>query len=487
MEAVHCTGCQRRDAELARLREQLATQGVELARLREQGQEQAAELKALQVRLDNVLKQMPKRPPEPPSKPTAVADTTATEATPVKRKPGGQPGHRPHLKQLFPAERVHKIVPLVPTTCRHCRHKLPVQGGPDDPLPRRHQVAELPPQLVEITEYQVHARTCRCCGKITRAELPVEARCSVGSRLAAFYAYLVGWLHVSKRGVEELSDEVLGLPIALGTVSNLEQEMSAALEPAYEEALAAVQQAPVKHLDETGWKQAGAKRWLWVAATCQVALFLIHRLRNAHVLPILLGKTIIGVVNSDRLHAYEHIPLKQRQLCWAHLKRNFQKLVDRGGKAKQVGAALLKIEKDVFDSWHLYRGGGCTREELVLRMVPCQTAMADELTRGRRSRNRRVAGFCTRLGGLQTALWTFVKIPGVEPTNNHAERMQRPAVIWRKCCYGCHSADGCKFVSRLLTAIQTLRLQKQPVLQFLTDTLQAHRTGQTPPPLLAAA
>ena len=307
--------------------------------------------------------------------------------------------------------------------------------------------------------------------------------------MAAFYAYLVGWLHVSKRGVEELSDEVLGLPIALGTVANLEQEMSAALKPAYKEALAAVQQAKVKHLDETGWKQAGAKRWLWVAATCRVALFLIHPLRNASVLRTLLGKVIRGVVNSDRLHAYEHIPLKQRQLCWAHLKRNFQKLVDRGGKAKQVGEALLKIEKEVFDLWHLYRGGGgkCTREQLAVRMLPLRFAMAEELARGRRSRNRRVASFCTRLGGLQTAMWTFVKIPGVEPTNNHAERMQRPAVIWRKCCYGCHSAEGCKFVSRLLTAIQTLRLQKQPVLQVLADTLQAHRAGQTPPPLLAAA
>ncbi len=437
MEAVRCTGCEERDAELARLREQLAVQ--------------AAELAALRTRLDALTKRLPKRPPEPP-KPTAAANSTTTEATP-QRKPGGQPGHPPHLKQLLPRERVQQVVPLVPTTCRHCQHPLPNEAQADDPAPTRHQVAELPPQLVEITEYEVQARTCGHCGRITKAELPAEVRRStVGVRLAGFFAYLVGRQHLSKRGVEELSEEVLGAPIALGTVANLEQEMSAALAAAHAEAMKAVRGAPVKHLDETGWKQGGCKRWLWVAATSQVAVFLIHQLRNVTVLYRLLGETMIGVLVSDRLHAYGHVPLKQRQLCWAHVKRNFEKLLEWGGKAQELGEALLKIEKKVFELWHW-----------------------------------RVKGFCTRLGAVQAALWTFVKIPGVEPTNNHAERLQRPAVIWRKCCYGCSSAAGCDFVARLLTVVHTLRLQQRPVLDFLAKALQAHRAHQTPPPLLATA
>jgi transposase len=471
MEAVRCTGCEQRDADLARLREQLVAQ--------------AAELTALRTRVDALSKQLPKRPPEPPPKPATYS--TPTEAAKPKRKPGGQPGHPPHLKQLLPPERVQRVVPVLPATCRHCQHELPSQAQASDPAPKRYQVADLPPQLVEITEYQVHERKCGHCGKITRAELPAEARLSVRPRLAAFFAYLVGRQHVSKRGVEELSEEVLGASISLGTVANLDQEMSAALAPAHAEALKAVREAPVKHLDETGWKQAGAKRWLWVAATSQVAVFLIHQLRNVTVLHLLVGVKMIGVLVSDRLHAYGHVPLKQRQLCWAHVKRNFEKLLDWGGKARELGDALLKIEKKVFELWQLFRGGGWTQEELARRMLPCQFDMERELARGRRSRNRRVKGFCTRLGAVQSALWTFATHPGVEPTNNHAERLQRPAVIWRKCCYGCSSAAGCDFVARLLTVVHTLRLQKRPVLDFLAQALQAHRAHQTPPSLLATA
>ncbi len=469
MEALRCPGCELRDAELARLRQQLA--------------EVTAELTALRVRLDALTKQLPKRPPEPPPAPTGAAPAVA----PPKRRPGGQPGHPPHLKQLLPPERVQRVVPLVPTTCRHCQRPLPDQAGPADPPPTRYQVADLPLQLVAITEYQAHARTCSRCGRRTRAELPAEARNSIRPRLAALFAYLVGRQHLSKRGVEELSEEVLGLPVSLGTVANLEQELSAALASAHDEAVAALRQAPVKHLDETGWTQAGVKRWLWVAATAQVAVFLIHQLRNAAVLRRLLGETIRGVVVSDRLHAYDHIPTQQRQVCWAHVKRNLQKLVERGGQAKAVGERLLAMERQVFELWHLFRGGGCTREQLALRMLPHRLAVEAELRRGRRSRHRRVARFCARLGGVQAALWTFVKYPGVEPTNNHAERLQRPAVIWRKCCYGNHSSAGGEFTARLLTVVQTLRLQKRSVLDYLAAALTASRTQQAPPPLLATA
>ena len=364
MDTGSCPGCEQRDAELARLRKQLDDQATELA--------------ALRARLDTVIKQLPKRPPEPPSPPA-----TATAPAPPKRKPGGQPGHPPHLKQLLPPEQVQRIERLVPSACRGCQRALPSQAQPHDPAPTRHQVADLPVRLVEVTEYQLEARTCGHCGAITRAALPAQVgRATIGPRLAALFAYLVGRQHVSKRGVEELTEEVLGLPVSLGTVANLEQEMSAALASAHTEAVAAVRQAPVKHLDETGWKQAGVKRWLWVAATCQVAVFLIHHLRNAAVLRRLLGKVIRGVVVSDRLHAYDHVPLRQRQLCWAHVKRNLQTLVERGGPAQVVGQRLLDIQHKVFELWHLFRGGGCTREQLAQRILPHRFALEAELWHG---------------------------------------------------------------------------------------------------------
>jgi transposase len=297
-------------------------------------------------------------------------------------------------------------------------------------------------------------------------------------------AYLVGACGLSKRRVEEVVETVFEVPIALGTVAKLEQEMSAALEPAHQEALAAVQQAPVKHLDETGWKKAGRKRWLWVAATANVVVFLIHRLRNAAVVLLLVGRTLHGILCSDRWRAYDGMPLMQRQICWAHLKRNWEKLRERGGAAQRVADACLLLKDRVFEQWHLFRGGGLTRGQLDDRLAPLALELLAVLQRGERSRDGKTARCCARILDVYPALWTFVVVEGVEPTNNHAERVQRLAVLYRKNCFGCHSNAGCRFVERLLTVVQTLRLQQRPVLQYLKETLTAHRTGQAIPKLV---
>ena len=170
---------------------------------------------------------------------------------------------------------------------------MPEQAGPDDPPPTRHQVIELPPIVTVVTAYQGHARNCPCCGTITHELIPRELlRHSVGPRLTATLSYLTGCHGVSKRGVEELADVVCDAPIALGTVANLEQEMSAALAIPQQEAVAAVQAAAVKHADETSWKRAGKLCWLWAAAAAGVAAFIIHAQRSAAGLLVLLGAEI---------------------------------------------------------------------------------------------------------------------------------------------------------------------------------------------------
>ena len=275
--------------------------------------------------------------------------------------------------------------------------------------------------------------------------------------------------------------------MSLGTVANLEQEVSAALAPAYEEAKQAVREAEVKHADETGWKENGKKRWLWVAATTSVVFFLIHTLRNTVALRKLLGDVWLGILCSDRWRAYDDWPTDRRQLCWAHLKRNWEKMLERGGKAKEIAQACLSIHKEVFELWHLFRGGGCTRWDLGNDMAPLTLAMLAVLQSGAHSRDRKTKRFCARLLDKFLAMWTFVVTEGVEPTNNHAERVQRRAVLWRRRSFGCHSADGCRFVERILTVVQTLRLQRRSVLRFLQETLAAHRLGQKAPTLLLVA
>jgi transposase len=423
------------------------------------------------------------KPSAPPRSAAALPKGPAKK--PSGKKPGGQPGHPPHLKELLPPERVQRTVTYVPKVCEHCQKPLPQDPGPQDPPPVRHQVAELPELAAEIVEHQGHARTCPCCGKVTRATIPEDIRAhSVGTRLTAVLSYFAGCHGVSKRGVEEISEAVFAAPIALGTVANLEQEMSAALAPAHQEALASVQQASVKQVDETGWKQAGRKRWLWVAATSQVVVFLIQRWRNATALQRLIGATLRGILCSDRWRAYDHVPLLQRQVCWAHLKRNWEKMAERGGKAKIIAQACLSVQQRVFELWHLFRGGGCSRNQMDDAMVPLALELMEVLEQGLRCRDRKTKRFCARLWSVYPALWTFVVVEGVEPTNNHAERVQRRAVLWRRRSFGCHSADGCRFVERILTVVQTLRLQTRSVLPFLYAALSSHRSGHPGPKLV---
>ena len=471
MDAPSCQGCRERDARIGELEARLAN--VE-AKVLEQARLIVDLAKKLQDR--DLPKSGTAGPPDI-SKPAAKK--------PSQRKPGGQPGHPPHLKQMLPPQRVAEFVPIVPEQCDHCQHALPAKSGPNDPEPTRFQVAELPEIKAKIIEYQGHARTCPCCGEVTRAVIPAAVRAhSIGAGLAAFMAYLVGNCGLSKRRVEELVEAVFEVPVALGTIAKLEQEMSAALEPAHKEAATAVKTAPVKHADETGWKKAGHKRWLWVVATTNVVYFMIHRLRNAAVAMLLLGETLQGILCSDRWKAYDWAPLMQRQVCWAHLKRNFEKLLERSAKSKQIGQACLDIKDKVFEAWHLYRGGGIDWKTLDERMAPLMLQLATVLESGERSRDRKLARFCARVLAVYPALWTFVVVENVEPTNNHAERVQRLAVLWRKNCFGCHSDTGCRFAERLLTVVQTLRVQTRSVFEYLKAALIAHRNGTPTPRLL---
>jgi transposase len=405
---------------------------------------------------------------------------------PTGRHPGGQPGHTAYLRERLPPERLTEATQhYLPALCAACHDDLPTRPGPDDPEPRWHQVVELPALPVHVTEYQAHGRTCPNCGHLTWAAFPPEVPDRVcGPRLTATLSFLSGVLHASKRGIEEFAETVLGVPIALGTISNLEQEMSAALASAHAEAQQAVQAAGAKNVDETGWKQAGARRWLWGAATALVACFVIAPSRGAAGLTALLGKKIKGVISSDRWSVYGQLKLGMRQLCWAHLKRDFQKLVERGGEAQAYGDLGLAAVHILFHEWHLFRGGG-SRAALQRELEPLREAMRRWLGDGARCGDAKAAALCGNLLAAEPALWTFLTKPGVEPTNNHVERLLRPGVLWRKNAFGCHSEAGCRFVERILTVVQTLRLQRRPTLDFLYESLLAHRYGRPAPKLLA--
>jgi transposase len=422
----------------------------------------------------------------PSANPPAAPKPTAKK--PTGKRPGGQPGHRGHSRLALPADRLSHVIPLAPTHCDHCRAPLPAQPSPGDPEPTRHQFAELPRLACVVTEFQGQARTCRCCGAVTWAAIPAQIRAhAFGPRLAAALAYLAGCQHVSKRGLEEVAQTLFGVPVSLGTIAALEQQMSAALAEPYQEAAAAARRAEVKNVDETGWKQAGGRRWLWVAVSAAAVCFLIHRRRGAAALRALLGEEPAGVIGSDRWSAYQVVPLGRRQVCWAHLRRDFQAMIDRGGAAAEVGEALLFHADILFDLWYKVRDGTRRRRWLERHVDEWLRAeVIDWLRRGEICGCAKTAGVCAEILKVEGALWTFARVGGVEPTNNAAERALRPAVLWRKRSFGCHSEAGCRFVERLLSVVQTLRLRGQAVLSYLAEAVSAHRHNLPAPQLLPA-
>lgn len=459
MRSLDCPGCRARDARIAELEQRLA---------------------ALEARLaaNSSNSSLP-----PSADPLGAPPPVVKKKS--KRRPGGQPGHPPHLKQLLPPERVDHVTAYVPSECSRCHAALPAQAGPDDPAPTRFQSIELPPVVAVVSEYQGHARTCPECGEVTRAAIPREILAhSVGPRLTATLSYFSGCHGIGKRGVEEIAAAVFDAAVSLGTVANLEQEVSAALAPPHQEARAAVRGAAVKHADETSWKQAGALCWLWAAATAGVAAFVIHTGRGALGLTALLGAEIQGILCSDRWHVYNRVPAERRQVCWAHLKRDFQKIIDRGGPSASVGREGRKIVTKVFAAWHAFQDGHTTRAQLEAQLAPVVRRMNWVLIGGLIGDDASVATFCENVLRLEPALWTFLSHEGVEPTNNFLERLLRRAVLWRKRSFGCWSAAGCRFVERILTVVQTRRLQGKNVLDYLHDALVAHRTGQPCPKLL---
>lgn len=469
MAEPSCPGCRQRDARIAALQQRIeALEGT---------------VQELQARLG----QNSSNSSLPPSA-NPVGAPKPVVKKPTGRKPGGQPGHPACVRVRLPQERVNHVIRLIPPCCERCAAALSYEPGPHDPEPTWHQVAELPNLTAHVTEFQGHARTCPECGHLTREVIPEEIRRHViGPRLAAVMSYISGARHDSKRGVEEITETVFGVPVALGTVSALEEQTSAALAPAHAEAREAVRQAPVKNVDETSWKRAGKLCWLWLAATAQVACFVIHARRNAAALKALLGEVIQGIVCTDRWSAYNGLSGRLRQICWAHLKRDFQKCVDRGGDAALVGELGLSIVDATFKAWHSFRGGGHQDRALLQQQLqPLALALREGLKHGCAGADAKVARFCANLLALECSLWLFAVEDGVEPTNNHAERTLRTAVLWRKRSHGCHSEAGCRFVERMLTVVQTRRLQKRSVLTYLEEAIRAHRAGRPAPKLLTA-
>ena len=411
-----------------------------------------------------------------------------------RRKPGGQPGHRGHWRGLAPLSRVDQVIEVFPPKCRHCdsrlSRKMSTQGDA-----RRHQVTELPPIEAHITEYQCQCVVCPECGKATQAELPREAQGQFGPQLTALIAYLTVVCRMPRRVVRELLEQVLAIPLSLGSIQNSWEEASQAVAEPCTELEKQLAREPVLNSDETGYRTSGEKRWLWALVAANFVFYKIALTRGAEVLVQLLGEVFAGILCSDRCASYLKYHKGEGQFCWAHFKRNILGIQEIGKTtdAERFCRDALALHVRLFRLWHRFRDGPgvrygpITREQLIAKSIPLEKKFFALADRYLDSTDKDVANLALALMQHFQRFFAFLRHEGVEPTNNVAERALRCAVQWRKISFGSRSAQGEVAVARLLTVTRTCRMQNRAPLDYLVSALRSHRNALPIPSLLKKA
>lgn len=343
----------------------------------------------------------------------------------------------------------------------------------------------MPPFKPAVTEYQLHRLTCPGCGTSTCASLPAGVpQGGQGPRLQATAALLTGAYRLSKRQVARLLADLLGVPLCAGQVCALEQQTGAVLEPIVAELRQALRQHHV-NMDETSWREGHSRPWLWVGVTAYLTVYHLVASRGADVVAALLGADYAHVLTSDRFKAYNGVPLNQRQACWAHLRRDFQAMIDRGGAGAPIGEDLLLHADILFGLWYKVRDGTRTRKWLKCQIEEwVRPEVRLLLQRGAACGCAKTAGTCAEILKVEESLWTFARVAGVEPTNNAAERALRHPVLWRAVSHGTRSSKGSRFVATILSVVETCRQQGRHVLEYLTACCQAALAKTQAPSLL---
>lgn len=420
---------------------------------------------------------------------------------PSGKKRGGQIGHQRYERKLYPLEICKEVIDHYPEQCSKCGTEF---DGSNRGEAYRHQVVEVPPIKPIVIEHRFYPITCTCCGKENQAPEMAEiiSKGGYGTRVSAYVGLFSSQYRQSYRQIQKIMEAVFGIEMSLGTINHLRTEVSEAVSRAVVEAISYNQQQPTVGVDETGFKQRNGdghnasktSGWLWVTVTPLIICFQMILSRASTAAQSVLGEAFSGFITSDRCPAYNWVNVQQRQLCWAHLKRDFIQISERVGISAKIGESLLEQEKQLFNLWHKFRNSQITRPELAQAVEPIkvevlrilQEAAEIQIDENKKTLLAKTVRTCRNLLKMEVALWLFIREEGVEPTNNAAERAIRPAVIWRRTSFGSDSAAGSLFVSRLLTVVSSLNLQERNILDFLTESVSAKRSGCLPPSLLSS-
>jgi len=457
---IACPNCQRLERLVAR-------QQMEIAELR-------ARLEQLEAR----ARQNSRNSSKPPS--SDPPDTPVQPGPKRRKKRGARKGHAPHLKELLPPEKVNRSLVIEPDVCPACNGDHFVESG--EP-PIRDQFIDVPPVTIDVTEYVRPVRACSGCGALVYAPMPHDApKSCFGPGVLALIGLLTGVLNVSKRKATMVMNEVFHVPMSLGGLSNCEARIADALDAPYRDVIEHIRGQAIAHADETGWRRGNrAKGWLWTLCCGTAAAFMVHARRGQEAARTLLDR-FAGVLVTDRWGGYNFFN-GLRQLCWAHLKRDFAAISEASGRLGDIGEELhvlatwmLRRHARVRDGtlqWRTFR-----REALLMKDYTEALLAEGELHQGA------LAGKCREIFKQREHLWTFVDHPDVPPTNNHAERTVRQGVMWRKTSFGTQSARGARYVERVLSVGASCRMQRRSVVEFLREACRCHVQHLAAPSLI---
>lgn len=451
-----------------------------------------AEMAKIIIKLGKIIEELTERlnlnsnnSSKPPSTDLKKKKKREAKGKKTGKSQGAQPGHKGTYKELLSPEQVDNFITCVPTEHCDCGGEIEVNRNNF----QRHQVYEIPEPRCIVTEYQIFSGRCNCCSKKHTGQLPVGVTFKMfGARTYALLAILTSKYRLSKRLAKKLVAELFCLPISVGSISNIESRVSQAISASYQEVEEVLKNEAVIHVDETGCKQSNRNGWIWVLTTLKYTLFLLSNSRGRKIAKGLIGKYDDRIIVSDRYVSYNYIPDRNRQICWAHLKRDLQRISERSGSSGKLGYALLRTYRNIFNIYlttsYEYRDKhNKTRKKLKRLIRNFENFLLDGLS----CDNKKTQQTCANIINVSGSLWTFLSNKQVEATNNQAERQLRPIVIWRKLSFGTKSERGSRFVERIFTVTSTCSQLGKDAIRFLQQAVFSYFSDCQPPRLLLPA
>lgn len=413
----------------------------------------------------------PPKPQPPPGQP--------------RRKPGGQPGHTAHQRELFPPE----VLASVPTdylldACPSCGGHLHLTDAEPIQIVQQVDIRDVP---LEIHEHRSHPTWCPHCQRVHYAPLPLSIQRGglAGSRLTTVIAYLKGVCHASFSTIRKFIRDVIGLTISRGQLAKIIGKVSRALERPYQELLDHLPAEDFLNVDETGHKQNRQRQWIWCFRAELYTLFKIDPTRSGDVLIEVLGTEFDGVLGCDYFSAYRRYHREfgvVLQFCLAHLIRDVKYLTTLpDARDRAYGERLLGGLRSLFAVIH-------RREELSARdfQSRLEAARARVLWLGTSDvpATRACLNLAKRFETHGESYFRFITTPGVQPTNNLAEQAIRFVVIDRLITQGTRSERGDRWCERIWTVVATCQQQGRSVFAYLEAAVSAWFEGDEAPSLL---